>query len=119
MSTSHYGYQTVGEFYYADNAKQVQFVYSGVNVEHGWEIPWVEYTVKEGWAGFGPGAVKFFGDEPHTQQYYFAEEKEFYDRWGRPVFPLTPVPEPATYAMLSLGLGVLGFRSLRRRLKPA
>lgn len=44
-----------------------------------------------------------------------AEDSSFFSRGQLSVSPVSPVPEPESYAMLLAGLGALGFVSMRRQ----
>ncbi len=68
--------------------------------------PWGEFGVAAGQATSGVEVKEY--------SYWMGNSASYTLRWTEDTeFAISPVPEPATYGMLALGLGVLAWRSRR------
>lgn len=68
--------------------------------------PWSEFGVAAGRATSGVEVKEY--------SYWMGNSASYTLRWTEDTeFEISPVPEPATYGMLALGLGVLAWRSRR------
>ncbi|NHZ34563.1 PEP-CTERM sorting domain-containing protein [Massilia rubra] len=67
------------------------------------------------WGEFGvAGGQAVSGIEVKEYSYWMGNSASYTLRWTEDtLFEISPVPEPATYGMLALGLGVLAWRSRR------
>lgn len=87
-----------------------------VNLSH------LDVVINNGWTDLNPSAIndhgQIVGSGKHNgiaQPFFLTvtDDKTFFDNYV-PV-PLSPVPEPQTYAMLLAGLGLTGFMARRRK----
>lgn len=101
----------------------ISILFTGIN-DTAFNYPEVSVAFKPDWAGYSHWSDSWtagtMGED--TNEIYWrytmawAAKKDFYGRYEA-LYPgaAAPVPEPATYAMMGLGLAALGIAARRRR----